>query len=137
MNPNFPLGHWYLGVVDEQRARFDQATVEFQTAVKEAGGNPSMLALLGHVYALAGKTGEAEKILWDLNDLARQRYVPPYPIAAIYVALGRNDDAIAWLQKAFEERDSWMDYLGTDPRMDRLRSDPRFAELLRDLKLPL
>jgi Flp pilus assembly protein TadD len=136
MNPNFPLGHWYLGVADEQTGQFEKAIAEFQNAVTVTGGNASMLALLGHAYASAGRSADAERVLAQLTDLSRDRYVPPYPIAAIYVALGRPDDAFSWLNKAFEGHDSWMDYLGVDPRLDRLRGDPRFAALMRNMKLP-
>ena len=61
--------------------------------------------------------------------------MPPYPVAVIYAALGQKDDAFAWLERAYEERDSWMDYLGLDPRLDGLRADPRFGDLLRRMKL--
>ena len=49
----------------------------------------------------------------------------------------QEDDAFAWLERAYTERDSWMDYLGLDPRLDGLRSAPRFADLLRRVNLAL
>ena len=95
-----------------------------------------MVALLGHAYAVAGREGDARAVLQQLDAASKTRYVPPYPIAVIYAGLGRDDEAFAWLQKAYEGRDSWMCYLAIDPRMDVLRKDPRFAELLNRLKLP-
>ena len=56
-------------------------------------------------------------------------------VAAIYAALDRKDEAFAELDKAYEERDSWMDYLGLDPRLDGLRADRRFADLMQRMKL--
>lgn len=94
-----------------------------------------MTALLGHAYAAANRRSEAQAILRQLSLLSKQRYVPPYPIATIYAALGNKDDAFAWLERAFDERDSWMNYLGLDPRLDGLRSDARFADLLRRMNL--
>jgi eukaryotic-like serine/threonine-protein kinase len=94
-----------------------------------------MMALLGHVYAAANRRNEAEAILRQLVAQSKQRYVPPYPIAAIYAALGEKDEAFAWLEKAYEGRDSWMDYLKLDPRFDNLRSDVRFGDLLRGMNL--
>ena len=63
-------------------------------------------------------------------------YVPPYPVAVIQAALGRPDEAFASLEKAYNERDSWLDYLSVDPRLSPLRSDPRYSALLRRLNLP-
>jgi predicted Zn-dependent protease len=94
-----------------------------------------MVALLGHAYAAANRRSEAQAILQQLSALSKERYVPSYPIAAIYAALGQKDEAFASLQKAYDEHDSWMDYLGLDPRLDGLRSDPRFAALLRRMNL--
>ena len=94
-----------------------------------------MTALLGHAYAAAGRKSEAQAILEQLSAQSKQSYVPSYPIATIYAALGRNDEALEWLERAFDDRDSWMDYLGFDPRLDGLRSDPRLSGLLRRMNL--
>ena len=91
--------------------------------------------VLGHAYAVAGRKGDAEAVLKELSGAATKRYVPPYPVAAIYVGLGRFDEAFAWFERAYEGRDSWMAYLAIDPRMDVLRADPRYADLTRRLKL--
>ena len=53
-----------------------------------------------------------------------------------YAQLGDNGQAIAWLEKAYQERDSGLVYLKMDPRYDPLRSDPRFQDLLRRLHFP-
>jgi hypothetical protein len=95
-----------------------------------------MSALLGHAYAAANRATEAEAILRQLNDVSSGKCVPAYPIAVIHAALGRKEEAIVWLERAFEDHDRWMDYLGLDPRLDGLRSDPRFADLLGRMNLP-
>ncbi len=136
LDPTFPVGQWYLGLAYEQEGAFQEAIAQFQNCLRITNGRPSMLALLGHAYAVAGQHSEAQAILQQLDAASRQRYVPAYSIAAIYVGLGRKDEAFAWLEKAYAERDSWMDYLGLDPRLDGLRSDPRFADLVRRMNLP-
>ena len=135
MNPTFLPAQWYLGLAFEQKGAFQDAITQFQNCARITAGRPSMLALLGHAYAAASRRSEAEAILQQLSVLSKQRYVPSYPIATIYAALGQKEEAFSWLEKAYEERDSWMDYLGLDPRLDGLHSDPRFADLLRRMNL--
>jgi serine/threonine protein kinase len=45
------------------------------------------------------------------------------------------DEAFAWLERAYRERDSWVNYIGVDPRLDPLAGDRRFSDLLTRLKL--
>jgi len=61
----------------------------------------------------------------------------PYKLAIVCAALGKNDQAFAWLEKAFEEHTPrLLLFLNSDPRVDPLRSDPRFQDLLRRIGLP-
>ena len=78
---------------------------------------------------------DARAVLQQLDAASKTRYVPPYPIAVIHAARAERRSVRAWLEKAYEGRDSWMAYLAIDPRMDVLRQDPRFAAPLRRLKL--
>ena len=135
MAPSFPVAQWYLGLAYEEKGAFQDAIGQFDNCVRLTGGNPSMLALLGHAYAAANRRSEARTILDRLNEFSKQKYVPAYPVATIYAALGEKDEALARLEKAYDQRDSWMDYLGLDPRLDGLRSDARFADLLRRMNL--
>jgi hypothetical protein len=49
----------------------------------------------------------------------------------VHVGLQENDEAFAWLQRAFEQRSLWRGYLNVEPQLDPLRSDQRFQGLLR------
>jgi hypothetical protein len=63
--------------------------------------------------------------------------VPSYEIAVIYAGLDRQDEALTWLEKAYEEKDStWLVDVALDPRFLKLRSAPRFENLTRRLGLP-
>jgi DNA-binding winged helix-turn-helix (wHTH) protein/TolB-like protein/Tfp pilus assembly protein PilF len=125
----------YLGLAYEAKGMYPQAIAEFQTGVK-LSGSPLMLALLGHAYAVAGRTAEAKQVLNDLQQLqGQQRYVSPYTVAAIYAGLGDQDQAFKWLDKAVEERDIWLMNLKVDPVFAKLRSNRRFADLLARIRL--
>ena len=56
--------------------------------------------------------------------------------ALIHLGLGDNDAALGWLEKAYQDRNSWMVYTNVSPQLDPLRSDPRFQDLLRRMNFP-
>src|SRR5437867_4029166 len=51
----------------------------------------------------------------------------------IYTELHEKEEALHWLDNAYEERSAWMVYLKTDARFDSLRSEPHFCELMRNM----
>jgi DNA-binding winged helix-turn-helix (wHTH) protein/TolB-like protein len=135
LDPNSFPARRYLGLAYEQKGMYPQAIDQFQQGVK-LSGSPLMLALLGHAYAVSGKTSEARQVLSDLHDLSAsqvaesRRYVSPYTVAAIYTGLGDKDQAFKWLEQAYEERDVWLMNLKVDPVFAKLRTDKRFQDLL-------
>ena len=106
-------------------------------SVRLSGRNPTHIAALAHAYALSGQQNAAEDLLTELIDLSKQRHVPSYEFAVIYAGLDRQDEALHWLEQAFERRDSsWLVDVALDPRFERLRGTQRFQELKRKLGLP-
>ncbi|HEX9422215.1 MAG TPA: tetratricopeptide repeat protein [Pyrinomonadaceae bacterium] len=135
MDPNFAVAHWHLGLAYEQKQMFDAAIKEFQSSVSLSGDSPLMIAALGHAYTMSQKKREANQILRQLNELSKQRYVSPYDVAAIYVALGKNEQAFQFLEKAYQEHSFHLVYLNVSPQFKSIRSDPRFQELVQRLGL--
>jgi tetratricopeptide (TPR) repeat protein len=113
---------------------FSDAIASLEKAVA-LSKSPSLVAWLATAYAMSGNTLQAQKLLRELMDLQRQRYISPAPIALIYVGLGEKDQAFEWLEKAYQERSGFMAFLGVNPTVDPLRSDPRFQDLLRRIGL--
>jgi TolB-like protein/Flp pilus assembly protein TadD len=135
MEPLFTPAQHTLGLAYEQTGKYEEAIAAFQKALTGSGGNPVPLAALAHVYATAGRRGEAVERLNELRQLSQEGYVPPYWIALVHAHLGENDEAFEWLERAYEERDVWLVWLKREPRFDVLRSDPRFDGLLRRIGL--
>jgi tetratricopeptide (TPR) repeat protein len=135
MDPSFAVAHWHLGLAYEQKQVFDAAIEEFQRAISLSGGSPLMSAALGHAYAMSRKTYEANKILGELNELSKQQYVSPYEVAAIYVALGNNEQAFQLLEKACTEHSFHFVDLNVSPHFKSVRLDPRFQDLVRRVGL--
>ncbi len=130
MDPNFARAHFFLGQVYQQKGMFEEDIAEFKKA-HQLDVNQYILAGLGNAFAVSGRRGEAKKILDELRESSRQRYASPYGIAVVYAGLGEKDQAFAWLEKAYKDRDETLTGLKVDPKLDSLRSDPRFQHLLR------
>lgn len=135
LDSDFELAHLWLGSVYVEKSLFKDAIAEIQKAVALSKGRTGIVAALGHAYARAGKRDEAQHILDELSQLEKRKYVSPYRMANIYAALGENDRAFEWLQKAYEDRSHLLVFLMVDPRLDALRPDPRFVDLLRRIGL--
>ena len=116
------------------KGMYEEAIAEFQKSI-ELSDDPVRRAVLGHAYAVAGRRGEAQKVINELKDLSKRRYFPPYYIALIYVGLGDKNQALEWLEKAFAERSANLTVLKAEPMFDPIRSDPRFQDLLRRVGL--
>jgi len=98
--------------------------------------NPNILAALGYAYASAGRKDEAQTILNKFLKTRKEHYVSPFMIALLYTSLDKKDEAIDWLNKAYEERDPQLIFVHLDPQLDALHPDPRFADLLRRMGIP-
>ena len=96
-----------------------------------------MLALLGHAYAFSGNKTEAVKILDQLKELSKQRYVSAYSFAIVYLGLGDKEEALHWLEKSYQDRAGTdIGSIKVDPFLDPLRGDPRFEELVTKVFAP-
>jgi hypothetical protein len=87
--------------------------------------------LLGYAQARSGKRGNANKLLGELIQRSHRQDVPASSIALIYIGLGKRDRSLEWLDKAYQDRSSYMVFIKTDPLLDPLRSEPRFGALLQ------
>jgi serine/threonine protein kinase/Flp pilus assembly protein TadD len=131
----FPA-HLDLGRAYEQKKMLDQAIAELVNARQMSNDDPLVLAALGHAYAVAGKTSEAQKTLELLLEKAQTGIVRSYEIAKVYAGLGDKDQAFAWLDKALQDRSPWLLKLKTEPNFEPLRTDPRFQTLVQQIRPP-
>ncbi|HWN11172.1 MAG TPA: tetratricopeptide repeat protein [Pyrinomonadaceae bacterium] len=137
LEPNFAPALNYLARSYQSKGMDNEAMAIFHKAVEHSGGSPVMKARLGWAHARTGNTAEARRILRELEQEARTGYVPACLIAALHVGLGDNEQAFAWLDKAFQERDVLLLTLNIESHLDPLRSDRRFQDLVRRVGLPV
>jgi serine/threonine-protein kinase len=133
--PNSAGGYDCLGTSYVAKGMYEQAIAASQEASRLSDNDPTRLVGLGRAYALAGRKSDARVVLDQLRQFSTRTYVSPYFFAAIYAALGQNDEAFTWLNEALRERDVYLAWLKVDSAVDSLRRDPRFQELLHHVGL--
>ena len=130
--PNFIIVNQGIGYLYLQKGNYKEAIFAFQK------DNVSFWseAYLGYAYGMSGEVEKAKKILFELIERKKEKYVPSYFIAVIFTGLGENDKAVEWLMKAYDEHDSQLVYLNFFRVWDPIRNDPRFKALLKKMGLP-
>lgn len=136
LDPSFLPARMFLGEAYEQTGEYAKAIAEFEQTVNTSGRQPVYLAGLGHAYAVSGKRDEACKTIQELNQRSTEYFVSARGIAEIYMGLGDGDQAFAWLDRAFEQRNGWLIHLRENPRYDSLRGYPRYTDLVRRMGFP-
>jgi TolB-like protein len=127
----FVLGCGYI-----QQGRLEEAIAEFQSIYKLDEEAYLALGFMGYAHGLAGQRAEAETLLNILEDISERKYVSPYSMLVINLALGPLDRVFQLLEQLYEERNDWLVWLKVSPELERLRNDPRFQDLLGRLGFP-
>lgn len=135
LDPKFLQARTWLAWACLFTGKTNEALTEFQGIVKL---NPESLwasARLGYAYGVAGRRAEALAVLADLERRAKRSYVVPSVTVLAHVGLGQKAEALDALEKAFEERESWMAWLKVDPLLVSLHGEPRFQALVKKVGL--
>jgi DNA-binding winged helix-turn-helix (wHTH) protein/TolB-like protein/Tfp pilus assembly protein PilF len=135
LDPGFVRAHYELARAYAQQGKLDQAMTAARRAVDLSGRSDSVLGALAKVHASAGDQTASRKVLAELLERKRQRYMSSYHLAVAYAGLGETDAAIASLEQAYDERFNWTVFINVEPDFAALRGNPRFNELVRKMNL--
>jgi TolB-like protein/Tfp pilus assembly protein PilF len=128
MDRNFYFAHRNLGCALEMKGDFEGALREY-AAARALNDDARILALLGHAYAASGNRSEAVKMLDQMKVESKDRYVPAYSFALVYLGLGDKEEALRWLERSYQEHFPEITRIKIEPLLDPLRGDPRFEAL--------
>jgi tetratricopeptide (TPR) repeat protein len=133
MDSEFYYAHWNLGLALEGKGAFDAAIEEYLKA-RALTDDPAMLGRLGHAYAASGRKSEALKVRDELQEIGGNRYVSAYSFAIICIGLGEKEEALRWLEKAYDDRaGDTMRMANVDFLLDPLRAEPRFKAIIKKI----
>jgi tetratricopeptide (TPR) repeat protein len=122
---------WSLGYAPIANRQADEAIPVLEKALALSERSPAVIGVLVSAYAHAGRRTEALRLLGELKRRQQTGYVPAAAFVNAYLGLGDNEQAFAWLERAYGERSQILQYVKVHPFFDPLRGDPRFAELVR------
>lgn len=136
LEPNYMPVHFVMACTRIQQNRLAEAIEEFQFIYKLDEEAYLALGFMGYAHALAGERDEAETLLNILTDISKRKYVSPYSMLVIHLALGPQERVYELLEQLYEERNDWLVWLKVSPELRSLRNEPRFKSLLTRIGFP-
>jgi serine/threonine-protein kinase len=136
VHPSFFHALMHLGDTYLAMGMYKEAEATYQKTQAVIGREPWVCVGLCEIYAALNDLEEAKRYQEELLALSKRRHVPPAWIGWTYMALGEHDEALAWLERAYEERDPQVRHFHW-PVLDPLRADPRFQTLKNKMGLEL
>ncbi|HSE25910.1 MAG TPA: tetratricopeptide repeat protein, partial [Pyrinomonadaceae bacterium] len=130
LEPNYMPTLFVLGAVYIQQGQLDEAIEQFRRIIKIDNESYLSLGFMGHALALAGQRAEAESLLNTLQETSQRKYVSPFSMLMIHLALGHEERTFQLLEQLYEDRNDWLVWLKVSPELRPLRNHPRFRHML-------
>jgi tetratricopeptide (TPR) repeat protein len=118
-----------------ERNRFDEALAAAKSC-EIRWGSDYCFVVQSQVYGLWGRTRDARKAIDQFKEISHHRCVYPTFFSSAYLAAGDKEQALIWMERAYDEKDPGLFWLKVSPSSDLLRSEPRFQALLGKLNFP-
>ena len=136
LDPNFPTAHLFLSRAYQAKGMYDEAIEEYVKSNALGIKAPMSTAEVKQLYSRAGWPGVLQEGLREVLEMSKTEPFSPFVIAGFYAKLGQKDEAIEWLEKAYEQRDFRLMMISVSFDFDAMRSDPRFKEIVKRVGLP-
>jgi TolB-like protein/Tfp pilus assembly protein PilF len=134
-DPDLAVAYFYLGFALIANGQPDEAIPSLEKAVSLTRDSPAVMGVLVRAYAHAGRRADALRLLDELKRRQQTTYVPSAAFVNAYLGLGDNEQAFAWLEKAYAEQSSILGLIKVHPFFDPLRGDARFKEMVHRVGL--
>jgi hypothetical protein len=129
------MANWYLGFALIGNDQPEESIPVLKRSVSLSNRSPGTVGILAMAYARAGHRDEALRLIDELKHRRETGYVPAVAFVFPILALGDREQAFVWLERAYEERSNWLQYVKVHPFFDPMRNDPRFEDLVRKVGL--
>jgi len=105
LDPGSLIARLNLGLGLHMASRFDEAEMTYRRALDITGRHPWILTHLGIMYADAGRPDDARAVRDELVARSRHQFTQPVLIALLAAAVNEPDEALAFAERAYAERD--------------------------------
>jgi hypothetical protein len=119
-----------------EQGMYQEGLATCQKVVSLCGSSTLSRALSSVVLAMTGKTHEAKEILSELKHYQKLDSWSLILLAETCTVMGGKTEAFEFLEMAYQQRGTWLIFLGVMPTFRNIRTDPRYADLLRRMGLP-
>ncbi|MEN8251463.1 MAG: adenylate/guanylate cyclase domain-containing protein [Bacteroidota bacterium] len=134
--PEQGIGLPALWAVYHELEQYDKA-LKIAKRIYNLKGNEQATTVLDAGYNEGGYNMAMQRTAEMMINLSDSTYIPPWQICTLYCRAEMKNEALDWLEKAFNEHDPNMTFISVDPLFDFLREEERFKEILESMNLPL
>jgi TolB-like protein len=135
LHPDFLLGNVYMCLAYVANGMCESAIEIVQRIEASSREHAYALGYIGYTYGACGHEDDALRVLDALGELAGVRYVSPVHKSFILLGLGRVDESLDLLEKAYLECGPILVFGRMTPMYEPLLADPRFMGLLKRIGL--
>lgn len=130
INPQFQRAHMYQGRNYLLMGKPDLALKEMEIE------NVEIFKVFGLAlaYHALGQKQEADKKLKEFKEKYQNNW--SYLLAQLHAFRNEKDEAFAWLETAYNKKDSWLFWVKSDQLLKNLKTDPRYKAFLVKMNLP-
>jgi len=137
LHPLFAHARSYLSASLTSLGETEAALSEAERAVADSGREVELSHEMALAWVVAGERERAERVLGAVEARFKTDYIDAYYPMQIAAALGRLDEALAWIDKAIEQRSRSLCYIRIDPMFNPLRHLSDFQQRMdRILSIP-
>ena len=132
---SFP-GFRALGISLAGLGRIDEAVEALKTCILFSSRHTWPLVELCWVYSLSGNVPEIQNIMDELIKRSKTEFISGLFLSGAAYFSKNYDQAIEFLQLAFEQRDCALPCINVYPPCAYLRTDPRFQSFVKRMNFP-
>lgn len=135
--PSFPGTYFDLSITYSALGRHQEALDTMEKLAQLSGGERLReLSSAAVLYARMGEREKAAEKVRQATELAGTRSMPPFVHAILEMALGNLDEALRYVEQAYQARDTGLAYIQCEPFFEPLRESPKYPELIRKMGFP-
>jgi tetratricopeptide (TPR) repeat protein len=127
--------YWWRGNSEFEVGQFVDAFQDWERAMRTFGFDAEADAVQ-RAFVTSGPQVGARELAHVLDEVTKDRWYPADVVIDTKFYASDKEKLLAWLDKAYKNREPVILHLKSDHRWDPYRSDPRFQEVYRRAGLP-